>query len=244
MVDTIERADLDGDVIANPPLWAELFFRPELEDDGDDDEPDTDGGPRDAVDGSRNSLDDVAEPSFGATVTITDALPQPPPFLRGIRGILSGWSSAMALCGGPRARISPTCHRENGIGRRVNQGYPPQPAGAERMTDVERRSGTADGRSGTRGGTETTRPCGGAMCASFTARRRRRRRFVAPGSRISPTSSVTTATGANGNRCTQRAIPHIRYCAVEGHTYFITSLIRPFRYRREDFRYFTYSPIV
>lgn len=102
LVDTIERADLDGDVMANPPLWAELFFRPELEDDGVD-VPDTDGGPRDTVDGSRNSLDDVAEPSVGATVTITDALP--PLFLRGIKGILSSSSPAMMEpCAGARAR--------------------------------------------------------------------------------------------------------------------------------------------
>lgn len=196
--------------MANPPLWAELFFRPELEDDDDGvDVPDTDGGPRDTVDGSRNSLDDVAEPSVGATVTITDALPPPPPpFLRGIRGILSGSSPAMMEpCGGPRAQISPACHRQNGIGRRVNRGAPAA-AGRGRESDgrgARVRHGRRavwysrryrDSASVWRRDVREFYRSAVAAAAAFC--RARLANLVA--------SSVTTATGANGNRCTLRAV--------------------------------------
>lgn len=99
MPDTIEWADLDGDVMANPPL-TELFCRPSpaAAADADDDEPDDDGGR--VADGCLISLEEAAayaEPSaLGATVTTTDAFP-PSHFRGGIRGISNSSRSSPAM---------------------------------------------------------------------------------------------------------------------------------------------------
>lgn len=95
--DTEEWADLDGDLMANPPL-AELFFRSfDVRPSADE----HDDGGRDGCLTSRR-LDDApyANPSRGTTVTTTDAFrppPPPPSSRRGIRGISrSSRSSPMA----------------------------------------------------------------------------------------------------------------------------------------------------